>query len=86
MLFYFALPLKRQKWVVLLVASMFFYAVAGYKYAYFILFTSLSTYLIALWIEKISNDSKAALKKNKSEWDRNQKRRIRTKSRFKSAL
>ena len=86
MLFYFALPLKRQKWVVLLVASMFFYAVAGYKYAYFILFTSLSTYLIALWIEKISNDSKAALKKNKSEWDRNQKKAYKNKIKVQKRL
>ena len=86
MLFYFALPLKRQKWVVLLVASMFFYAVAGYKYAYFILFTSLSTYLIALWIEKISRDSKAALKKNKSEWDRNQKKAYKNKIKVQKRL
>ena len=86
MLFYFALPLKRQKWVVLLVASMFFYAVAGYKYAYFILFTSLSTYLIALWLEKISKDSKAALKKNKSEWDRNQKKAYKNKIKIQKRL
>ena len=75
MLLYFALPLKKCKWTVLLAASVFFYAVAGYKYAFFILFTSLNTYLIALWIQRVTDKSKALLKAKKSEWDRNQKPR-----------
>ena len=54
MLVYFLFPAKKYKWTVLLAASMFFYAVAGYKYAFFILFTTLSTYLIALWISRVS--------------------------------
>ena len=74
MLLYFALPLKKCKWTVLLAASVFFYAVAGYKYAFFILFTSLNTYLIALWIQRVTDKSKALLKAKKSEWDRNQKK------------
>ena len=53
MLVYFLFPVKKYKWTVLLAASVFFYAVMGYKFAFFILFTSLTTYLIALWIEKI---------------------------------
>ena len=86
MLLYFALPLKKCKWPVLLVASIFFYAVAGYKFAFFILFTSLSTYFIALWIQHVSNSSKALLKTKKSEWDRNQKKAYKNKIKVQKRL
>lgn len=72
---YFALPIKKQKWVVLLVASYIFYLFAGYKYAAFIVFTTVSTYLIARWIDRISRKSKGILKKNKSDWDRETKKK-----------
>ena len=72
MLLYFLLPLKKQKWVVLLAASIFFYVVAGYRFAYYILFTSLCTYLIALWIERVSENSKALLKARKGGRDKEQ--------------
>ena len=74
MLVYFLFPLKKYKWTVLLAASMFFYAVAGYKFAAFILITTLSTYLIALWLSRISRNAKALLKEKKKEWDREQKK------------
>ena len=86
MLLYFALPLKKCKWPVLLVASMFFYAVAGYKFAFFILFTSLNTYLIALWIQHVSDKSKSLLKTKKSEWDRNQKKAYKNKIKVQKRL
>ncbi len=86
MLLYFALPLKKCKWTVLLAASVFFYAVAGYKYAFFILFTSLNTYLIALWIQHVSDKSKALLKAKKSEWDRNQKKAYKNKIKVQKRL
>lgn len=76
---YFLLPLKKNKWTVLLVASYVFYLFAGYKYVTFILFTTLSTYFIALWIERISKKSKDVLKQNKSDWDRTQKKAYKNK-------
>ena len=94
-LLYFALPLikhkwfvflKKDKWVVLLAASIFFYLVAGYKYAMFILFTALSTYLIGLWIDKISKNSKAILKKNKAEWSREDKKKYKNKIKVQKRL
>ena len=85
-LLYFALPLKKHKWVVLLAASIFFYLVAGYKYAMFILFTALSTYLIGLWIDKISKNSKAILKKNKAEWSREDKKKYKNKVKVQKRL
>lgn len=85
-LLYFALPLKKHKWIVLLAASIFFYLVAGYKYAMFILFTAISTYLIGLWIDKISKNSKAVLKKNKVEWDRETKKKYKNKVKVQKRL
>ncbi len=78
-LLYFALPLKKQKWVVLLAASIFFYLVASYRYAMFILFTAISTYLIGLWVDKISKNSKNVLKANKSEWGKEDKKKYKNK-------
>lgn len=71
---YFALPLKKNKWIVLLVASYVFYLFAGYKYAAFILFTTLTTYLITRWIDKIIKGSKHQLKENKTHWSKEEKK------------
>ncbi len=86
MLVYFLFPVKKYKWTVLLAASVFFYAVMGYKFAFFILFTSLTTYLIALWIERISNRSKALLKEKKKEWSRDEKKAYKNKIKIQKRL
>ena len=86
MLVYFLFPAKKYKWTVLLAASLFFYAVAGYKFAAFILFTSLSTYLIGLWIEHVSVSSKAMLKSKKSEWDRDKKKTYKNRIKIQKRL
>lgn len=87
-LLYFAFPpkFKKHKWVVLLAASVFFYLVAGYRYAMFILFTALSTYLIGLWIDKMSKNSKAFLKKNKVDWSREDKKKYKNKIKVQKRL
>ena len=76
---YFALPLKKQKWLVLLIASYIFYLFAGYKYVAFILFTTVSTYSIARWIDRMSRQSKEMLKTNKTEWNRETKKQFKEK-------
>ncbi len=86
MLVYFLFPAKKYKWTVLLAASMFFYAVAGYKYAFFILFTTLSTYLIALWISHVSAHSKKLLKEKKKEWDKDRKKKYKNKIKIQKRL
>ncbi len=82
-LIYFLFPLKKYRWTILLVANIVFYSLAGYKYSVFILFTSISSYLIALWIEKISASSKALLKSKKAEWNRDQKKAYKEKTKIK---
>jgi alginate O-acetyltransferase complex protein AlgI len=47
--FFFLTP-KKYQWLVILVANVVFYICAGWKYALFLLFTMVTTYLCALWI------------------------------------
>ena len=77
---YFALPLKKHKWIVLLISSYIFYLFAGYKYVAFILFTTVSTYAIARWLDRISLQSKETLKANKQDWDRDTKKQFKNKT------
>ena len=85
-LVYFLFPLKKQKWTVLLVASYVFYLFAGYKYVAFILFTTVSTYLFALWINSIGVKSKETLKLNKQTWDKDEKKKFKNSIKHKKRL
>lgn len=71
---YFLFPSKKYQWTVLLAASYIFYLFAGYQYAAFLLITTATTYLAALWIDKITQESKAELKAHKTDWDKEQKK------------
>ncbi len=86
MLVYFLFPAKKQKWTVLLAASYVFYLFAGYKYVAFILFTTLSTFFIGLWIEKISLNSKSAIKQHKAEWSKEKKKKYKEKTKTRKRL
>lgn len=71
---YFLFPVKKYQWTVLLAASYVFYLFAGYRYAAFLLITTATTYLAAIWIDKITTNSKAELKVHKADWDKEQKK------------
>lgn len=71
---YFAFPVKKYQWSVLLVASYWFYLLTGYRYAFYILFTTITTYLSALWMDSIAEKAKRQLDENKKVWDREQKK------------
>ena len=83
---YFVLPLKRNKWIVLLISSYIFYLFAGYKYIAFVLFTTISTYSIARWLDVVSHSSKETLKSNKANWDRDTKKQFKTKTKTRKRL
>lgn len=78
---YFLFPVKKYQWTVLLAASYVFYLIAGYKYAAFIVLTTVSTYLSALWIGRIAEKAEVELKTHKSDWDREQKKAFKSKIR-----
>ena len=82
-LIYFILPWKKYRWIVLLVSSCVFYCLASYKYAAFILFTSFSTFLIALWLDNVNKKGKLKLRLNKKEWDRDQKKKFKNSQKLK---
>ena len=85
-LVYFVLPFKKYRWTVLLAASIFFYCTWSYQLGAFMLFTTLSTYLIALWLSKASAKSKAVLKAHKSEWSRDDKKKYKNKTKVRMRL
>lgn len=85
-LVYFLFPFRKQKWTVLLVASYVFYLFAGYKYAAFIVFTTITTYVFALWLNRISVKSKDTLKQNKQVWDRDKKKKYKSSIKHKKRL
>ena len=74
---YFLFPVKKYQWTVLLVASYVFYLMAGYRYAVFIVITTMTTYLSALWIDKIAAKGKEELKAHKADWDKDQKKQFK---------
>ncbi len=86
MLVYFLFPKKNYRWTVLLAASIFFYLIAGYTYALYILFTAASTFLIGLWIERISRNSKKYLKENKVSLSRDEKKKYKNKIKVEKRL
>jgi len=77
---YFNFPVKKYQWTVLLAASYFFYLYAGYRYAAYILITTVSTYYAALWIDRIAARSKETLKAHKADWDKDQKKEFKAKT------
>ena len=83
---YFLFPFKKYRWTILLIANLFFYAVAGYQYAAFILFTTASTYLVSLWIEKVAARSDALLKEKKAEWSREEKKNQKERTKHQKRL
>lgn len=87
-LVYFLFPWKKFRWTVLLAASYVFYLFAGYKYVGFILFTTISTYLIGLGIEKIASNSKKYISEHKANLSREEKKKLkeRAKNRKKGLL
>ena len=71
---YFLFPGRKYQWTVLLAASYVFYLLAGYRYAVFLLFTTVTTYASALVIDRIAAKAKEELKLHKQEWDKEQKK------------
>ena len=71
---YFAVPKKQYQWVVLLIASSFFYVYNSFQYAAFILITIITIYLAANKMTAISKDTKAEVKAHRNEWSKEEKK------------
>ena len=71
---YFLFPVRKYQWVILLIADYIFYLYAGYKFAVFILFTTVTIYAAARKIESLQLQSKAKLKENTKTWSKEEKK------------
>ena len=71
---YFALPRRQYRWVVLLIASSFFYVYNSFQYTAFILVTIVTIYLAAIKMAGISAATKAEVKAYKAEWSKEEKK------------
>lgn len=77
---YFALPLKNYRWVILLIASSFFYVYNSFRYSAFILISIITIYLAACKIDSINDETKAFLKSKKEEWSRDERKAYKEKA------
>lgn len=73
LLIYYIIP-KRAQWLLLLLASYVFYFIAGPEYLFYILTTTLTVYLTALFVENIEANTKAYLKEHKEELSKEEKK------------
>ena len=78
LLLYYLVPKKRQ-WPLLLVASYIFYWCADPMYLLFIGVTTVSTYLISRWLEKVNTQQKTYLKEHKAELSKEEKKAYKNK-------
>ncbi|MGB8454798.1 MAG: MBOAT family O-acyltransferase [Anaerocolumna sp.] len=70
---YYLIP-KRFQWILLLAASYIFYFFAGTKYLVYVLFTTVSTYLVSLQINRLINRQSEYLKDKKESLTREEKK------------
>ena len=71
---YFMFPKKEYRWVILLIASSFFYVYNSYQYTVFIIVSILTIYFAAARIDSISADTRTFLKSKKTEWSREKRK------------
>ena len=77
-LVYYIVP-KKLRWLVLLVASIYFYLCASVKYVVFVISASLITYFGALIIHKIDTKKDDYLNKNKENLSKDERKKYKNK-------
>ncbi|MBR3004042.1 MAG: MBOAT family protein [Lachnospiraceae bacterium] len=82
---YYALP-KKIQWIVLLAASYVFYFFAGVKYFAFILFTTITTYLVTTYMDRNNKAKDAYMAEHKAEMSREEKKAYKQKVKKKNRL
>ena len=82
---YYVLP-KKIQWIILLVASYTFYLVAGLRYLGFILFTTITTYLVTRYMDSNHRKQAAYLKAHKAELTKEDKKAYKKSMKSKDRL
>ena len=73
---YFCMP-KKYQWIVLLISSYFFYLCAGWKLIFYLLFTTLSTFLCGLIIGMLNDQYKRSLAIGKDKMGKERKKELK---------
>lgn len=81
---YYIFPLKKR-WTVLLLSSLVFYFIGGLSTGYFMLFTIVCIWLVALWLDKYNNIQKKHLNSH-PELTRDEKKQYRLSVQHKKRL
>ena len=71
---YYLPPLRRYQWAVLLTASWFYYVYNSYRYTAFILVTTVTIYLAAGYLDRLTKESRAHIKEMKGVWTPEEKK------------
>ena len=74
---YFAFPVKKYQWTVLLAASYVFYLWASWRVVAFLLITTFTVYLAALAMYQNIEKARETVALHKKEWDREQKKQYK---------
>jgi D-alanyl-lipoteichoic acid acyltransferase DltB (MBOAT superfamily) len=85
LLLYYIVP-KKIQWIILLAASYIFYLSAGLEYLFFILFTTLTTFIAARIIDSRLQKQKAYLAEHKAELSRDEKKEYKAKIKKKNQV
>jgi len=78
LLIYYIVP-KKLQWVILLIASYIFYLSAGLEYLFFIVFTTITTYIASRIIDSRLAKQKLYLAEHKEELSREEKKEYKDK-------
>lgn len=82
LVFYYLIP-KNYRWTVLLVMSYIYYLSYRLKAVVFILFTTITVYLLGIMLERIQNGADAYLAQNKQVLSREEKKSYKNKIKHK---
>ena len=82
LILYYIIP-EKKRWIVLLLGSTFYYVYVCKFYVGFIIFTIISTYMIARHIETLLIRQNEIVKANKKEWDQKERKAFKEKGRRK---
>lgn len=85
LVFYYLIP-KNYRWTVLLVMSYIYYLSYRLKAVVFILFTTITVYLLGIMLERIQNGADAYLAQNKQVLSREEKKSYKNKIKHKKRI
>ena len=85
LVFYYLIP-KNYRWTVLLVMSYIYYLSYRLKAVVFILFTTITVYLLGIMLERIQNGADAYLAQNKQVLSREEKKSYKNKIKYKKRI